>query len=107
LRPGAQHGRFQAESGHWSCVGRLYSQRLRDQHLGWTPDYPRTSVHFDERARAVRVTGLARMMQLSVACALPPYNVLSGAWLVALAPFTALGRRRSRARQVSASLTRI
>ena len=69
-----------------------YSQRLRDQHLGWTPDHPRTSVHFDERTRAVRVAGLARMMQLSVACALPPYNVLSGAWLVALAPFTALGQ---------------
>lgn len=65
-----------------------FSQRLRDQHIGWKPDYPKTSRHFDPRARDIREAGLARMMQLSVACALPPYNLLAGAWLVALAPFT-------------------
>jgi|ERR1051326_1561034 hypothetical protein len=70
-----------------------YSQHFRDVHLGWKPDYPRTSVHFDEQARSVRVNGLAKMMQLSVACALPPYNILSGAWLAALSPFTELGQQ--------------
>jgi hypothetical protein len=70
-----------------------FSQRLRDQHIGWKPDYPRTSSHFDPRARAIREAGLARMMQLSVACALPPYNLLAGAWLAALAPFTEAGQQ--------------
>jgi hypothetical protein len=87
------------QTGHRPLIGAAvlasprYSQRLRDGHLGWKPDFPRTSVHFDEQTRAVRLSGLGRMMQLSIACAVPPYNVLSGAWLVALAPFTALGQQ--------------
>jgi Druantia protein DruA len=70
-----------------------FSQRLRDNHLGWQPDYPKTSPNFDARARAVREAGLARMMQLSIACALPPYTLLAGAWLLALTPFTEAGQQ--------------
>lgn len=68
-----------------------FSQRIRDRRLSWPPDYPRTSDKHDPAARARRVDGLGRIMQLSVACAVPPYNVLSGAWLAALAPFTRQG----------------
>jgi len=68
-----------------------FSQRIRDRRLGWPPDFPRTSPRHDPAARAVRIYGLSRIMQLSMACALPPYNALSGAWLAALAPFTAAG----------------
>jgi hypothetical protein len=68
-----------------------FSQRIRDRRVGWPPDYPRTSPKHDPVLRALRIKGLGRIMQLSVACALPPYNVLSGAWLAALAPFTAVG----------------
>jgi hypothetical protein len=86
------------QTGHRPLIGAAilasvgYSQRLRDSCFGWAPDFPKTSVHYDATARDVRVKGLDRMMQLSVACALPPYNVLSGAWLAALAPFTAMGQ---------------
>lgn len=68
-----------------------YSQRVRDDRLGWRPDFPRTSPHFDPVARAIRVAGLERMMHLSMACVLPPYNFLAGAWLAAMAPFTDVG----------------
>jgi hypothetical protein len=68
-----------------------FSQRLRDRQLGWPTYYPRTSPKHDPAWRAVRVYGLGRMMQLTMSCALPPYSVLSGAWLTALAPFTAAG----------------
>ena len=87
------------QTDHFPLIGAAvlasprFSQRLRDQHIGWKPDYPRTSRHFDPQARAIREAGLARMMQLSVACALPPYNLLSGAWLAALAPFTEIGQQ--------------
>jgi hypothetical protein len=73
-----------------------FSQSARDHRFGWHPDYPRTSVHHDPVARAIRVAGLARVMQLSLACALPPYSALSGAWLAALAPFTDLGLKAFR-----------
>lgn len=73
-----------------------FSQRIRDHHLGWAPDFPKTSRHHDPAARAIRVAGLARMMQLSLACALPPYHFLSGAWLAALAPFTEAGQEAFR-----------
>lgn len=69
-----------------------WSQALRDHYLGWPPDYPKTSSHHDAKGRAIRMAGLGRMMQLSVACALPPYNLLSGAWLIALSPFTTYGQ---------------
>jgi|SRR5579862_691529 len=65
-----------------------WSQALRDHYLKWEPGFPKNSQHHNPKARAIREAGLNRMMQLSVACALPPYSVLSGAWLVALAPFT-------------------
>jgi hypothetical protein len=68
-----------------------FSQQIRDQRFGWPRDYPKTSRKHDPKARARRVDGLNRIMQLSIACALPPYNVLSGAWLAAIAPFTAKG----------------
>jgi len=68
-----------------------FSQQIRDQHFGWQKDYPKTSLHHDPKARACRVDGLNRIMQLSIACAMPPYNVLAGAWLAAIAPFTAKG----------------
>ena len=68
-----------------------YSQQIRDQRFGWAKDYPKTSRNHDPAARARRVEGLNRIMQLSMACAIPPYNVLSGAWLAAIAPFTAKG----------------
>jgi hypothetical protein len=64
-----------------------FSQPARDHRLGWHPDYPKTSIHHDPVMRDIRVAGLARIMQLS----LPPYSTLSGAWLAATAPFTALG----------------
>jgi hypothetical protein len=69
-----------------------WSQALRDHYLGWAPDYPKTSSRHDAQGRAIRMAGLGRMMQLSVACALPPYNLLSGAWLIALSPFTTYGQ---------------
>jgi hypothetical protein len=102
MRVGRQMGLLvwdEGQASHRPLIGAAvlasprYSQRLRDRHLGWPPHYPRTSVHFDERARTVREAGLARMMQLSIACALPPYNLLSGAWLLAVTPFTALGQK--------------
>nr|WP_294564204.1 Druantia anti-phage system protein DruA [uncultured Rhodopila sp.] len=68
-----------------------FSQRIRDRQMGWPPDFPRTSPKHDTAARAVRVYGLGRIMQLSMVCSLPPYSVLSGAWLAALAPFTSAG----------------
>lgn len=68
-----------------------FSQRLRDQHLAWPPDYPKTSPRHDPAARALRIGGLNRVMQLSIACAVNPYAQLSGAWLAALAPFTDAG----------------
>ena len=68
-----------------------FSQKIRDMRFGWQQDYPRTSPHHDPVARQVRIDGLARIMQLSVACALPPYSKLSGAWLAAIAPFTDFG----------------
>jgi hypothetical protein len=88
----------EGQTDHFPLIGVAvlasprFSQRLRDHHLGWKPDYPRTSRHFDEKERAIREAGLARMMQLAVACAIPPYNVLSGAWLAALAPLTDMGQ---------------
>lgn len=86
------------QTGHTPLIGAAvlasprFSQRIRDAYLEWQPDYPKTSRNFDETARAIRLAGLNRMMQLSVACAMPPYNVLSGAWLAALAPFTPTGQ---------------
>jgi hypothetical protein len=68
-----------------------FSQKIRDHRFGWPKDYPQTSRNHDPAARDCRVNGLNRIMQLSIACALPPYNVLSGAWLAAIAPFTAKG----------------
>jgi hypothetical protein len=86
------------QTGHRPLIGAAvlasarYSQRLRDQHLGWPTHYPRTSEHFDAHAKTVREAGLARMMQLSMACAMRPYTVLSGAWLMAMTPFTEAGQ---------------
>jgi hypothetical protein len=68
-----------------------FSQLIRDRHFGWSRDYPRTSAKHNATSRALRLNGLARIMQVSMACAVPPYNVLSGAWLAAVAPFTAAG----------------
>ena len=68
-----------------------FSQRIRDRRLGWQPDFPKTSPRHDSAARGIRVAGLNRIMQLSMACALPPYSFLSGAWLAAMAPFTDVG----------------
>lgn len=68
-----------------------FSQQIRDQRFGWPKDYPKTSRNHDPEARGRRVDGLNRIMQLSIACAMPPYNVLCGAWLAAIAPFTAKG----------------
>ena len=68
-----------------------FSQQIRDHRFGWPKDYPKTSRNHDPAARVRRVEGLNRIMQLSMACAIPPYNVLSGAWLSAIAPFTAEG----------------
>lgn len=69
-----------------------YSQRLRDGYLGWPTHYPKSSVRHDQHATRVREDGLARMMQLSMAYALPPYSLLSGSRLVAMAPFTEVGQ---------------
>jgi hypothetical protein len=69
-----------------------YSQRLRDGYLGWGTHYPKTSVRHDPHATQVRQDGLARMMQLSMAYALPPYSLLSGSRLIAMAPFTDVGQ---------------
>ena len=68
-----------------------FSQRIRDQRFQWPSYYPKTSLKHDPNARVVRIAGLNRIMQLSMACVVPPYNVLSGAWLAAIAPFTAPG----------------
>src|SRR5208282_2486329 len=53
-----------------------FSQPIRDRRFGWAPDYPRTSRKHDPAARALRLLGLDRIMQLSIACAVPPYNIL-------------------------------
>jgi hypothetical protein len=74
-----------------------FSQPIRDRRFEWPPDYPRTSPKHDSASRTLRLTGLDRIMQLSMACAMPPYNVLSGAWLAAIAPFTAAGLEAFRA----------
>ncbi len=87
------------QTGHRPLIGGAvlasprWSQALRDHYLGWVSDYPKSSLRHDPQARAIRDAGLRRMMQLSVACALPPYNMLSGAWLMALTPFTELGQQ--------------
>jgi hypothetical protein len=70
-----------------------WSLELRDHYLGWPRYFPKTSRRHNRKAKAIREAGLGRMMQLSVACALPPYNMLSGAWLMALTPFTELGQQ--------------
>lgn len=72
-------------------VSARFSQKIRDMRFGWQQDYPKTSNHHDPTARQIRIDGLARIMQLSVACALPPYSRLSAAWLAAIAPFTDIG----------------
>ncbi|MCV7286883.1 DUF4338 domain-containing protein [Mycolicibacterium wolinskyi] len=69
-----------------------YSQRLRDGYLGWAPHYPKTSARHDPHETSVREAGLGRMMQLSMAYALPPYSLLSGSRLIAMAPFTDVGQ---------------
>jgi hypothetical protein len=74
-----------------------FSQHIRDRRLGWPSDYPRTNPRHDPRAREIRLYGLDRIMQLAIACAMPPYNILSGAWLAAIAPFTAAGLNAFRA----------
>ncbi len=74
-----------------------YSQPLRDHRFQWPLDYPRTNPKHNPKSRVLRVSGLARIMQLSMVCAMPPYNVLSGAWLAAIAPFTAEGLEAFRA----------
>jgi hypothetical protein len=100
-RVGRQMGLFvwdEGQTGHRPLIGGAilasarWSQALRDHHLGWPRDFPKTSRYFSAAKRARRKKGLGRLMQLSVACALPPYNLLSGAWLVALAPFTHEGQ---------------
>ena len=75
-----------------------FSQRIRDQRFQWPPHYPQTSIKHDPMARVVRIAGLNRIMQLSMACVMPPYNVLSGAWLPPLLPLLLSALRRSEAR---------
>lgn len=88
----------EGQTGHRPLLGLAllgsarYAQKLRDRYFGWPPAYQKTSVHFDPAGRDIRIAGLNRIMQLSVACALPPYRSLKGAWLAALAPFTPQGQ---------------
>ena len=70
-----------------------YSQRIRDSYIGWERAFPRTSKNFSQANRDISEFGLDRLMQLSIACSLPPYRELKGAWLAALVPFTKYGRR--------------
>ncbi len=74
-----------------------YTQPSRDHRFQWPPDYARSSPMHDPKSHLLRVNGLARIMQLSMVCAMPPYNVLSGAWLAAIAPFTPAGLEAFRA----------
>lgn len=69
-----------------------YSQRIRDVYLDWPKVYPQTSENYSEDAKKLRRKGLDRLLQLSIACALPPYSKLKGAWLAAAAPFTKYGQ---------------
>ena len=87
------------QTGHRPLIGVAilssprFSQRMRDQYLGWPKSYPRTHERFVQAERDLRLRGLGRIMHLSIACALPPYSQLSGAWLAAAAPFTPDGQK--------------
>lgn len=70
----------------------MFSQPVRDSYLNWPKSLAKKHKRYDAKARHIREAGLLRMMQLSIACALPPYQRLRGAKLAALAPFTELGR---------------
>lgn len=67
-----------------------YFQPRRDELFGWpTPSVlhrraPAEQAHW----RAVRESGLIRMMHVAICCALPPYSQLGAARLLAVAPFT-------------------
>lgn len=64
------------------CSSRYY-QPARDIYLRWNLQ----DVHSD-----VRKKGLSRIMQLAIVCAVPPYNRLSAAWMLAALPFTEDGQ---------------
>ena len=84
--------------GHEKCplMGVLilssprYFQPHRDEVFGWpTPNQLRSlsrrkQAHFQR----IRQSGLNRMMQVAVCCAIPPYSQLGAASILALAPFT-------------------
>jgi hypothetical protein len=71
-----------------------YFQPLRDEFLGWQTPKQLRALRQKEREQRIlaRHAGLARMMQVSVCCALPPYSRLGAARLLATAPFTDLVR---------------
>jgi hypothetical protein len=72
-----------------------YFQPRRDEVLGWpTPSRLRPLTDAEQAHwRAVRESGLIRMMHVAVCCALPPYSQLGAAKLLAVAPFTGEVRR--------------
>lgn len=59
-----------------------YYQPARDAYFGWKQNKG------DTESTSIRKAGLDRILQLSVVCAFPPYSLVSGAWLAAIAPFT-------------------
>lgn len=70
----------------------MYSQPIRDRFLSWPPSLAKKHPKYDADTRAIREFGLDRIMQLSISCALQPYQRLKAAKLVSLAPFTAYGQ---------------
>jgi hypothetical protein len=64
------------------CSSRYY-QPARDIYLQW---------NLQEAHSEVRKNGLSRIMQLAIVCAVPPYNRLSAAWMLAALPFTEDGQ---------------
>jgi len=71
-----------------------YYQPHRDEVLRWPSpsQVRRLSMRRQQRLQKTRVTGLNRIMQVAVCCALPPYSRLGAASLLAVAPFTAIVR---------------
>ena len=67
-----------------------FSQQIRDQRFGWPQTIPKPVANMTPKRGHPREwfeQNHAAVDSLRV----PPYNVLSGAWLAAIAPFTAKG----------------
>jgi hypothetical protein len=83
-------GNSNAVMGVLVLASPRYYQQKRDEVLGWPTPSMTKSLLPEERTQAEdrRLYGLKRMMQVSIWCALPPYNHLGVARLLATAPLS-------------------